>query len=158
MLQAVSSYERAMQTLGGRHDHEAMWDSLAWDLSSTLYNLAVALQEYPPPSVDPERAEREASEALLRALHSCDIATAGARLPLYQFRAATLHHRLAGLHHRAVRQGNTKFALQLCRRHYERAATALRDLEEWAELLRVQLERVALAEFLAEGEELEAKL
>ncbi|KAF4518433.1 hypothetical protein B566_EDAN002086 [Ephemera danica] len=148
---ALDSYERAMHTLGGRHEHESLWDSLAWELSTTLFNLAISLQDCPPPSLDQERVEREASEALLRALHSCDVESAGARLPLYQFRAASLHHRLASLHHRALRHGTSKFALQLCRRHYERAAAGFRELEERAELLRVQLERVALAEFLAEG-------
>jgi len=50
-----------------------------------------------------------------------------------------------------------KFAIQLCKINYEKSAEVFRNLEEVAEFLRVQLERVALAEFSAEGKKIDPK-
>lgn len=50
-----------------------------------------------------DEAEREVIDALHKSLKYCDLETAGAKLPVYQFRAAKIHHRLASLHHAQYR-------------------------------------------------------
>lgn len=50
-----------------------------------------------------EDTEREVAELLMKALKYCDITTPTHRLPLYQYRAAKLHHRLASLYHKLYR-------------------------------------------------------
>lgn len=92
-------------------------------------------------------------EVLQKALKYCDIETPGPRQPVYQFRAATIHHRLGSLYHRVYRDSKTdvdnqkrKNSLQLSKLHYSKAAKLLLSLEQPVEYLTVQLERVALAE------------
>lgn len=100
--------------------------------------------------------EREVVDILQKALKHCDIETAGPRQPVYQFRAATIQHRLASLYHRVYREhepdtDNVKkrISLQLCRMYYDKAAKLLLALEQTVEFLTVQMERVALAEHQA---------
>jgi hypothetical protein len=50
-----------------------------------------------------EEAEREVAEYLMKALKYCDVDTPGLRQPIYQFRAASIHHRLASLYHKSYR-------------------------------------------------------
>jgi hypothetical protein len=50
-----------------------------------------------------EEAEREVAEFLMKALKYCDLDTPGPHQPIYQFRAATIHHRLASLYHKSYR-------------------------------------------------------
>jgi len=52
--------------------------------------------------------EREVTEAMMKSLKYCDLQTESARQPLYQYRAATIHHRLASMYHSCFRnQVNT---------------------------------------------------
>jgi hypothetical protein len=44
---ALSSYQKALQILGTRKMNPAIWDSVNWDLSSTLFTMATLLQDYP---------------------------------------------------------------------------------------------------------------
>lgn len=50
-----------------------------------------------------EELEKEVAEHLQKALQSCDLTTSSARQPMYQFRAASIHHRLASLYHKSLR-------------------------------------------------------
>lgn len=100
--------------------------------------------------------EQELADILLKALDTCDTKTPGPRLPVYQFRAATIQHRLASLYHKIYREldpetdsAKRKNYLQLSKNYYEKAAKLLLALEQTNEFLTVQMERVALSEFQA---------
>lgn len=100
--------------------------------------------------------ERTVVDVLQKALKHCDVETPGSRQPIYQFRAATIQHRLASLYHRIYREleldaesSKKKTNLQLCKLYYDKAAKSLLSLEQSSEYLTVQLERVALAEYQA---------
>lgn len=103
-----------------------------------------------------EELEREVVDTLQKALKYCDIDTSGPRQPIYQFRAASIQHRLASLYHRVYREiesdtdnSKKKTSLQLCKLYYDKAAKLLLSLEQSTEYLTVQMERVALAEYQA---------
>ncbi|PSN47600.1 hypothetical protein C0J52_04586 [Blattella germanica] len=122
---ALASYQKAIQVLGNRRSNPAIWDTVIWELSTTLYTMATLLQDYP---------------------------TQRPRQPIYQFRAASIHHRLASLYHKSCRtlssdEARRRNVLFLARLHYEKASRLLFQLEHPLEFLRVQMERVALAEF-----------
>lgn len=97
--------------------------------------------------------EKEVSEAMMKSLKHCDVDSATARQPLCQYRAATIHHRLASMYHSCLRNqvGDEHLRKQhrvLADLHYSKAAKLFQLLKDApCELLRVQLERVAFAEF-----------
>ncbi|XP_066598751.1 erythroid differentiation-related factor 1 [Prorops nasuta] len=154
---ALASYQKALQVLGTRKTNPEIWDTVTWDLSTTLFTMATLLQDYPTVSgKTEEEMEREVIEILQKALKHCDTETVGSRQPVYQFRAATIQHRLASLYHRVYRElepdvDNTKrkTSLQLCKLYYKKAAKLLLALEQSTEFLTVQMERVALSEHQA---------
>ncbi|XP_012254661.2 erythroid differentiation-related factor 1 [Athalia rosae] len=155
---ALISYQKALQVLGSRKSNAAIWDTVTWEMSTTLYTMATLLQDYPAPGMKTEEElEREVVEILQKALKHCDVETPGPRQPVYQFRAANIQHRLASLYHRVYREmeadvdtNKRKTTLQLCKLYYEKAAKLLLSLEQATEFLTVQMERVALAEFQAQ--------
>lgn len=44
---ALVSYQKALQVLGDRNTNPAIWDTVTWDLSTTLFTMATLLQDYP---------------------------------------------------------------------------------------------------------------
>lgn len=44
---ALASYQKALQVLGDRKTNSAIWDTVMWDFSTTLYTKATLLQDYP---------------------------------------------------------------------------------------------------------------
>jgi len=44
---ALVSYQKALQVLGDRKTNPAIWDTVMWDFSTTLYTKATLLQDYP---------------------------------------------------------------------------------------------------------------
>lgn len=44
---ALASYQKALQVLGERKTNPTIWDTVTWDLSTTLYSRATMLQDYP---------------------------------------------------------------------------------------------------------------
>lgn len=44
---ALISYQKALQVLGNKKTNPAIWDSIIWELSSTLFNMATYLQDHP---------------------------------------------------------------------------------------------------------------
>ncbi|XP_011298230.1 erythroid differentiation-related factor 1 isoform X1 [Fopius arisanus] len=155
---ALVSYQRALQVLGVRKTNPAIWDTVNWDLSTTLFTMATLLQDYPTIEANSEEElEREVVEILHKALKHCDTDTPGAKQPVYQFRVATIHHRVGSLYHRIYRRLEAdsdslkrKTTLQLTKIHYEKAGKLFLLLEQPVEFLTVQLERVALAEYQAQ--------
>ncbi|KAJ3610458.1 hypothetical protein NHX12_022550 [Muraenolepis orangiensis] len=156
---AIDYYLRAMQSLASRGSHPLVWDSVNWELSTTYFTLATLLQDYAPLSRKAqEQMEQEVTEAMLKSLRYCDLQTESARQPLYQYRAATIHHRLASMYHSCFRNqvGDELLRKQhrgLAEAHYSAATglfLSLRDAP--CELLRTLLERVAFAEFTMAGQ------
>ncbi|KAJ8360191.1 hypothetical protein SKAU_G00167160 [Synaphobranchus kaupii] len=151
---AIDYYLRAMKSLGARDSHTAVWDSVNWELSTTYFTLATLQQDYAPLSRKAqEQIEREVTEAMMKSLKYCDLQTESARQPLYQYRAATIHHRLASMYHSCFRNqvGDEHLRKQhrsLAELHYCKAVRLFLSLKDTpCELLRTQLERVAFAEF-----------
>ncbi|XP_014273800.1 erythroid differentiation-related factor 1 isoform X1 [Halyomorpha halys] len=151
-MKAVEYYNQALLVIGSRRTQPVIWDSIGWELSTTLYLIATRYQENP--IAKGEEAEREAVDLLQKALRHCDLVNETAKLPLYQFRAASLHYRIASLYHNSLRKNHfdeskMKSIRQLCYLHYEKSFSLFKLLENPADIIRVQLERVILAEFLA---------
>ncbi|XP_037542294.1 erythroid differentiation-related factor 1 [Nematolebias whitei] len=156
---AIDYYLRAMKALSSRESHSAVWDSVNWELSTTYFTLATLLQDYAPLSRKAqEQIEREVTEAMMKSLKYCDLQTESARQPLYQYRAATIHHRLASMYHSCFRNqvGNEQLRKQhrsLAELHYSKAVSLFLSLKDApCELLRTLLERVAFAEFTMAGQ------
>uniref|UniRef100_A0A4W6DLZ6 Erythroid differentiation regulatory factor 1 n=1 Tax=Lates calcarifer TaxID=8187 RepID=A0A4W6DLZ6_LATCA len=156
---AIDYYLRAMKSLASRENHAAVWDSVNWELSTTYFTLATLLQDYAPLSRKAqEQIEREVTEAMLKSLKYCDLQTESARQPLYQYRAATIHHRLASMYHSCFRNqvGDEHLRKQhrsLAELHYSKAVCLFLSLKDApCELLRTLLERVAFAEFTMAGQ------
>ncbi|XP_063231536.1 erythroid differentiation-related factor 1 isoform X2 [Bacillus rossius redtenbacheri] len=154
---ATSSYQSALMELGHRRASPEIWDSAVYELSTTYFTLACLLQDFPPTddkSVDD--VERDVVDLFTKTLKYCDVDTPGPTQPVYQFREATVHARLASLYHKSFRSVDAddpkrKNLVQLSKLHYEKAARLMSHLEQVPEFLRVQMERVALAEFQAES-------
>ncbi|CAJ1067235.1 erythroid differentiation-related factor 1 [Xyrichtys novacula] len=156
---AIDYYLRAMKALASRDSHPAVWDSVNWELSTTYFTLATLLQDYAPLSRKAqEQIEREVTEAMMKSLRYCDLQTESARQPLYQYRAATIHHRLASMYHSCFRNqvGDEHLRKQhrsLAELHYSKAVCLFLSLKDApCELLRTLLERVAFAEFTMAGQ------
>ncbi|XP_075997852.1 erythroid differentiation-related factor 1 isoform X2 [Genypterus blacodes] len=156
---AIDYYQRAMKALASRESHAAVWDSVNWELSTTYFTLATLLQDYAPLSRKAqEQIEREVTEAMLKSLKYCDLQTESARQPLYQYRAATIHHRLASMYHSCYRNqvGDEHLRKQhrsLAELHYSKAVRLFLSLKDApCELLRTLLEWVAFAEFTMAGQ------
>ncbi|XP_059254770.1 erythroid differentiation-related factor 1 isoform X3 [Mustela nigripes] len=151
---AVDYYLKALRSLGTRDIHPAVWDSVNWELSTTYFTMATLQQDYAPLSRKAqEQIEKEVSEAMMKSLKHCDVDSVSARQPLCQYRAATIHHRLASMYHSCLRNqvGDEHLRKQhrvLADLHYSKAVKLFQLLRDApCELLRVQLERVAFAEF-----------
>ncbi|XP_042358547.1 erythroid differentiation-related factor 1 [Plectropomus leopardus] len=156
---AIDYYLRAMKSLASRENHPAVWDSVNWELSTTYFTMATLLQDYAPLSRKAqEQIEREVTEAMMKSLKYCDLQTESARQPLYQYRAATIHHRLASMYHSCFRNqvGDEHLRKQhrsLAELHYSKAVCLFLSLKDApCELLRTLLERVAFAEFTMAGQ------
>ncbi|XP_060624598.2 erythroid differentiation-related factor 1 isoform X2 [Anolis sagrei] len=151
---AIDYYQKALRSLGKREIHAAVWDSVNWELSTTYFTMATLLQDYAPLSRKAqEQIEKEVSESMMKSLKYCDVDTVSARQPLCQYRAATVHHRLASMYHSCLRnqvgdEHQRKQHRVLVDLHYSKAVKFFQLLKDApCELLRVQLERVAFAEF-----------
>lgn len=156
---AIDYYLQAMRALGTRKSHPAVWDSVNWELSTTYFTLATLLQDYAPLSRKAqEQIEREVTDAMIKSLKYCDLQTESARQPLYQYRAATIHHRLASMYHSCFRNqvGDEHLRKQhrsLAELHYSKAVSLFLSLKDApCELLRTLLERVAFTEFTMAGQ------
>lgn len=162
---ALEYYKKALSVLRSRKTNPLIWDTITWEQSTTLINMAAMCQDNPPPVSEQSReeCERECIDLLTKALHACDLETPGPRYDLYQYRAGIINHRLASLYHQAYRTMSSedprrKNYLHLANLHYERASDFMQELEHPVEFLRLQLERVALQEFIAENSGFNSKV
>ncbi len=158
--EAVSYYERALVALKSKKKSPAVWDTVTWEYSTTLFTLGTQLQDFGVACLSLSRSEvqRQVTSYLSKALRYCDVDSPGPRQHLYQYRAATIHHRLASMHQsflmapegegggRELTSSKRSQLRRLSEYHYEKAARTFLELEQYADFLRTQLHRVALAE------------
>ncbi|KAK8734703.1 hypothetical protein OTU49_005943 [Cherax quadricarinatus] len=152
--QAIKEYQKALEILKSRKRSMEIWDLVVWEYGTTLYTMASLLQDHPPlVTAAGEDVAREVLDLLTKALKYCDVKIPGVRQPLYQYRAAVIYMRIAGIYHNAVRQGegemkNTKHLAQL---NYSKAATLFMQLENPTDILKVQLDQAVLIEDQLQG-------
>ncbi|XP_014260626.1 erythroid differentiation-related factor 1 [Cimex lectularius] len=154
---ALESYTAGLQYLGTRKTNPQIWEVVHWELSSALFTFATITQDNQPPTVDKtyNDVEREVIDLLQRALKHCDTTSNSPYQLLYQYRAAKLHHRLASLYYNSYRfhscdTSKKRALLHLLEVHYSTAYSHFTLLENPVDMLRVQLERESLEEYMAE--------
>ncbi|XP_033632606.1 erythroid differentiation-related factor 1-like [Asterias rubens] len=151
-------YKRALSMLGHRRRHPALWESVSWELSSVYYGMATIMQDTPPLlTMAQEQIEKEIVEMMSKALELCEVDDVSpTNKPVYQYRVATIHYRLATLHQNAYRnqvsQHRQKHTRAQAEFHYKKAVKLFKDLECPSDLLRVFLEKVALLEHQFKGQ------
>lgn len=153
--QSFNSYNKALAILETRKANPDLWDMVNWELSTSTFNLAKQIQDNAPAEAIPEEIERDALEMLMKALKLCDLETMNnSRQVLYCFRAGLIHHRLGSFYHQSLRniseEAKKKNILQLGRMNYEKSSSLLESLKEFKCFFQVQMERIALQEYLAE--------
>ncbi|XP_064116065.1 erythroid differentiation-related factor 1-like [Macrobrachium nipponense] len=152
--QAINEYQKALDILKQRKKSVEIWDLVVWEFCTTLYTFASLMQDHPPYSfMAGDDLAREIVDLLSKALKYCDVKSPGARQPLYQYRAAVIYMRLAGIYHSAVRAGesDTKNMRHLAERNYSKAAALFMQLENPVDILKVQLDRAVLIEDQIQG-------
>ncbi|KAK6328678.1 hypothetical protein J4Q44_G00006560 [Coregonus suidteri] len=125
-----------------------------------LYYNKVPLPHPGNSAADYAPLSRKAQEQVkwLKSLKYCDLQTESARQPLYQYRAATIHHRLASMYHSCFcnQVGDEHLRKQhrsLAELHYSKAVRLFLSLKDTPyELLLTLLERVAFTEFTMAGQ------
>ncbi|XP_048361736.1 erythroid differentiation-related factor 1 isoform X2 [Sphaerodactylus townsendi] len=157
---AIDYYLKALRSLGKREVHSAVWDSVNWELSTTYFTMATLLQDYAPLSRKAqEQIEKEVSESMMKSLkYSRDNVRRyllTTTIPyMHQYgRHATILQALASMYHSCLRnqvgdEHQRKQHRILVDLHYGKAVRFFQLLKDApCELLRVQLERIAFAEF-----------
>ncbi|XP_041454164.1 erythroid differentiation-related factor 1-like [Lytechinus variegatus] len=151
-VKAAECYARGLHILGHKSGHVTLWDSISWELCSTYFNMACLMQDQPPVATSSlAEIEKDVLEFMSKALTLCDVEdTSSSRHPLYQYRAATIHHRLASMYHNSIRSQSShmkkKHTKTLAELHYTKAVKLFKEMDRPVELIRVELERVALLE------------
>lgn len=152
--ESFNSYHRALSILENRKSNPELWDMVTWELSTATFNLAKQMQENGTTDGSVEELERDVLEMLMKALKLCDLETNSSRQVLYCFRAGLIHHRLGSFYHQSLRtisdDAKKRTTLQLCRLNYEKSSNLLESLKEFKDYFQVQMERIALHEYLAE--------
>lgn len=153
-FESFSSYHRALSILENRKANPELWDMVTWELSTATFNLSKQMQDYSASGGNTEELERDVLEMLIKALKLCDLETNSSRQVLYCFRAGLIHHRLGSFYHHSLRtisdDAKKRTTLQLCRLNYEKSSNLLESLKEFKDYFQVQMERIALQEYLAE--------
>ncbi|KAH3706561.1 hypothetical protein DPMN_065948 [Dreissena polymorpha] len=152
---AIDRYKTALKlgTQGFKH----IVESVKWELSTTYFNMAALLQDYAPlSSRKQEEVENEVVNLMFQSLHFCNKgAESFATQTMYQFRAATINHRLASLFHNTLRQEckehKRKHLHTLSERHYVQALNLYQQMDCHLEYLQTKLEFVALLELAGAG-------
>lgn len=154
---AINYYNKAAAALGNSEDFAEVRDSVNWELSTTLFSMASMLQDYAPlSSYAQEEVEKEVSELMRKALELCEVEHPVQRIPLYQFRAASIHHKLGSLYHNAFRNQisddhRKKQVRLLADLHYSKSCKLFCTLEHTNEFFTVIMERIGLWEHYLSG-------
>lgn len=152
--ESFNSYHRSLAILENRKANPELWDMVTWELSTSTFNLAKQMQEGTTAEGDTDEIERDVLDMLMKALKVCDLDTNGPRQVLYSFRAGLIYHRLGSFYHQSLRSisndSKKRTTLQMCRLNYEKSSNLLESLKEFKDYFKVQMERIALQEYLAE--------
>jgi len=151
---AVVYYHQALAVLGSKKTSSQIWDTVSWELSSTLFTVGTLLQDHAPLTTQSrDEVEKAVTEHMSQALKYCDTESVSPRQCMYQTRAAVIHHRLASLYHHSYRcyaqedTSNRKRKLkQLSELHYVKASQLFLLVDRPAEFIRTVLERAGLVE------------
>ncbi|KAL4231619.1 Erythroid differentiation-related factor 1 [Mactra antiquata] len=153
--QAIDEYKKAL-TLGNQ-GFKAIVESVKWELSTTYFNMASLLQDYAPlSSINKEEVEKEIITLMDNSLKYCKDETSFVNQPMYQFRAASVNHRLASLFHNTIRSDCTdqkrKHLRILAEKHYIKSTKLYQQMECHVEYLQAHLEYIALLESSLTGQ------
>jgi len=151
---AIHYYQQALAVLGSKRASGQVWDTVCWELSSTLFTVGTLLQDHAPLSTQTrEEVEKSVTDYMSQALKYCDIDNPSPRQLMYQTRAAVIHHRLASLYHHSYRcyavedtSSRKKNLRQLSELHYIKSSQLFLILDRPAEYIRTVLERAGLLE------------
>lgn len=162
---AIDYYQEAFRKLtflvassgDGNLEHKHIWDRLNWDLCTTLFTIGCLLQDHPPIAYCAfEEIERDIYNYLSRALQLCVNAEEKCcdQIIRYQYRAATINHKLASLFHHSFRNlietdPKRKKIFQQADSYYEEAEKRFFMLESKKEYLSTLLERNGMHERLS---------
>lgn len=161
-LQAIDRYDEALAVLGQRKKkNSAIFDTVSWELSTTHYTLASQLQDFAPLSrKSTPDVVRDIVYHYSKSLKYCETKTEDEnRLPILQYRSASIYARLAALYHYCHRAATPETSgkpsqhhhfRQMAESNYERAAALYSIVEDHGEFLRCLLEQISLQEFQME--------
>jgi len=151
---AVEYYHQALSVLGSKKENIQIWDTISWELSSTLFTIGTLLQDHAPLSTQSrDEVEKSVTDYMSQSLKYCDVDNPSPRQHMYQTRAAVIHHRLASLYHHSFRcyesddnSSRKKKLKQLSELHYSKASQLFLTVERPSDYLRTILERAGLVE------------
>ena len=70
---AVDTYHQALAVLGSKKTNPGIWESVTWELSSTLYTMASLYQDQAPLSLHTrDELEKMVTDLMNQSLHYCD--------------------------------------------------------------------------------------
>merc|ERR1719378_1733463 len=103
----MRNYKLALEVLERRELNSGVWDAVIWEYTCVLFTLASLLQDYAPLSI---KSREEGEDDIITLLETCIEFSEGdtpvSRKPLYQYRSATCHYRIASLLHNKYRNGD----------------------------------------------------
>ena len=107
-LKAIECYKSALKELGtdSQTKYRNALNNINWELCTTLYTIGCLMQEFAPLSNSAfEVIEKDITKYFTEALDLCQKGQKwdNSRLVLYQYRAATICHRLGSLYHNSYR-------------------------------------------------------
>ncbi|KAG1680078.1 Erythroid differentiation-related factor 1 [Nymphon striatum] len=150
--QAIKLYERSLELLQSRKSENcSIWDSLSWDLSTTLLHYASLLQDNPPTKkYSVQWVEQETIRLMIQSLARCNIEGVEPSLPSKQ-RQAVINHRLGALYHCILRSldsqsDNKKSNRTAAETHYIRAGELFLEINQPQDYIQVVLEHLGLLE------------
>ncbi|KAG1662480.1 Erythroid differentiation-related factor 1 [Nymphon striatum] len=145
--QAIKLYERSLELLQSRKSENcSIWDSLSWDLSTTLFALCLSLAGQP----SYKKVEQETIRLMIQSLARCNIEGVEPSLPSKQ-RQAVINHRLGALYHCILRSldsqsDNKKSNRTAAETHYIRAGELFLEINQPQDYIQVVLEHLGLLE------------
>ncbi|KAB0799445.1 hypothetical protein PPYR_07325 [Photinus pyralis] len=153
---AFVNYKKALQALGERDRAPSIWDAVKWELSTALYTMATVLHDHPNPALSFTEAKKEIVEVFQQALQYCDLDENNPKYPLYQFRAAWIHFRLASLYHKSVLElptdaANRKGVISLSKLHYNKSIPLFLASMDAVNYFTVQMQLFGLIDYLGKS-------
>ncbi|XP_017769509.1 PREDICTED: erythroid differentiation-related factor 1 [Nicrophorus vespilloides] len=148
------SYKKALSVIAHRSHCPAIWDAVKWEMSTAIFTMATILHENPSKE-NIVKSEKEVLETLSKALNSCDLDESNPKFPLYQYRAATIYYRYAGIYHKNMfneeNDGHRKTLAHLSKLNYQKASELYLQSMDPINYLTSQMQLFALNEYIADN-------